>query len=427
MTGSGRPAGSDGPPETVRLGVNLTWLVPGVVGGSEDYVVGLLTALAEGPAAAGLTEPDPPLEVVLFVNRTAADHHRDLFAPFEVVVAPVSGRSKAARVAADNTWLPWALRRHRIGVVHHVGGVVPFVDAGPVGPAARVLTVHDLQPLDLPENFSRTKRMFERVALPWSVRRADLITTLGTHVATSVHGRFGTPADAFALVPPGSRRPGTPATDPTAGASTGGSTADDSVLGRLGIAGHPYVLYPAITYPHKNHVVLVEAMARLAATHPDLRLVLTGGAAQCEDDLRRSITELGVSGSVVRAGRVPGDDLVALYRGAAALVFPSRYEGFGLPILEAMRLGCPVVAANSTALPEVVGGAGVLVAPGDPDGWARAIAEVVDDREVRRRLVAAGRERAAGFSWDHGATSLVAAWRRAATLGHRHVTSGAAG
>ena len=416
MTAPARSAASGGSTDVVRVGVNLTWLVPGVVGGSEDYVVGLLTALAEGPAAAGLAEPDPPLEVVLFVNRTAAAHHRDLFAPFEVVVAPVSGRSKAARVAADNTWLAWALRRRRIGVVHHVGGVVPFVDAGPVAPATRVLTVHDLQPLDLPENFSRTKRLFERVALPWSVRRADLITTLGTHVATSVHGRFGTPADAFALVPPGSRRPGRQDDD-----------APTDVLPRLGIAGHPYVLYPAITYPHKNHVVLVEAMARLAASHPDLRLVLTGGAAQCEDDLRRSITELGVSGSVVRAGRVPGDDLVALYRGAAALVFPSRYEGFGLPILEAMRLGCPVVAANTTALPEVVGGAGILVAPGDPDGWARAIAQIVDDHEVRRRLVAAGRERAAGFSWDHGATSLVAAWRRAATLGGRRVTSGAAG
>jgi glycosyltransferase involved in cell wall biosynthesis len=112
---------------------------------------------------------------------------------------------------------------------------------------------------------------------------------------------------------------------------------------------------------------------------------------------------------------VSSDDLGALYAGATAVVFPSRYEGFGLPVLEAMRLGCPVIAANTTALPSVVGGAGILVPPDDVDEWVRAMVLMCDDPVERRRHVAAGRERAAGFTWESSARALVGVWRRAAT------------
>jgi glycosyltransferase involved in cell wall biosynthesis len=408
------------PDRPLRVGLNLTWLVPGVVGGSEDYVVGLLDALAHGPAAQRLRSVAEP---VLFVNRSFAPAHPRLAAAFEAVVAPVSGASKLARVAADNSWLPVALRRHRLDAVHHLGGVVPFVGAGRRAGRARLLCVHDLQPLDLPANFSWLKRRFEAAAIPWSVRHSDVITTLGDWVAGSVAARFDVPPDRFALVPPGATRPTTQGDGDGAAHGDGPATADDAILDRLGLGGAPYVVYPAITYPHKNHAVLVDALARLANGRPSgasgtpggpppIRLVLTGGSAAAEDALAERIAAAGLGRWVVRPGRVSGRALTALYRGATAMVFPSRYEGFGLPVLEAMQLGCPVVVADACALPGVVNGAGVVVDPDDPDAWATAIADLLDDPARRARLVDAGHERAATFTWDAGAEALVAAWQQ---------------
>ena len=402
---------------SLRVGVNLLWLVPGVVGGSEDYAVGLLTALADAPGRHDRADGVPPVDLVVFVNRRFADAYPGLCAAFDTVVAPFDGSSRGRRVLGESTWLPRQVRRRRVEVLHHFGGLVPFNDGAGSGAVpgrrgcVRVLTVHDLQPLDIPANFSVVKRIFERVAIPWSVRRADVIVTLGTHVATTVHDRFGTSPRRFALVAPGAQRPAAQ----SATADRSATSVDTSgVADRLGLAGHPYFLYPAITYPHKNHVVLVEAMARLKRTHPDVRLVLTGGAAGAEADLDATVQRCGVGEVVLRPGRVSSDDLGALYAGATAVVFPSRYEGFGLPVLEAMRLGCPVIAANTTALPSVVGGAGILVPPDDVDEWVRAMVLMCDDPVERRRHVAAGRERAAGFTWESSARALVGVWRRAA-------------
>lgn len=424
------PLGADGdhpslpaslPARPLRVGLNLTWLMPGVVGGSEDYVVGLLDALANGPSAQRLRSAAEP---VLFVNRSFAPAHAPLAAAFDTVVAPVSGSSKLTRVAADNTWLPVALGRYRLDAVHHLGGVVPFVGARRRADRARLLCVHDLQPLDLPGNFSWVKRRFEALAIPWSVRHADVITTLGDWVAESVATRFDVPADRFALVPPGAARPRSDEPGDERDDEPGDEKDDGAILSRLGLDGAPYLVYPAITYPHKNHAVLVDALARLAERRrpgaaeagggsPPVRLVLTGGAAAAEEDLAGRIAAAGLGQWVVRPGRVSAGALAALYRGATAMVFPSRYEGFGLPVLEAMQLGCPVVVADACALPGVAGGAGVVVDPDDPDAWAAAIGSLLDDPGRRAELVRAGRERAAMFTWDAGAAALVASWQQA--------------
>jgi len=394
----------------------LLWLVPGVVGGSEDYTLGLLHELARRQS---------PVPVTLFVNRSFATVHAGLCARFATVVAPVSGHSKAMRVLADNTWLAWSLRTHRIAVVHHLGGLVPFVDAGVGRRGARVLTVHDLQPLELPHNFSVVKRWFERIAVPWSVRRADVVSTLNDHVANSVRAHFSVPVDRFAVVPPGADRPGgiadravhaTPGPDADANTAPSGGqqSADADVLNRLGLDGSPYLLYPAITYPHKNHVTAVRAFAGLCPSHPGVRLVLTGGAGGAEEAVDAVIAASGCADRIVRPGRVTSHELGALYRGATALVFPSRFEGFGLPVLEAMRLGCPVVVSSTTAVAELAGDAGIAVDPDDVAGWTVAMTQVCDDDTVRATMSAAGRERAAGYTWDRSVDALMAAWGKAA-------------
>ena len=190
---------------------------------------------------------------------------------------------------------------------------------------------------------------------------------------------------------------------------------------RLDLGERPYFLYPAITYPHKGHEHLVRAFARLAGDRPDPLLVLTGGKGPREPALRELIGSLGLEDRVRRVGRVPEADLDNLYRGAVALVLPSRYEGFGMTVLEAMSRRCPVIAADATALPEVVGGAGLLV---DPDDLATM--EHSHGRPARRpgapgaRLANAGEARARTFDWRRSARLL---GRRVPRAGADHGTA----
>ncbi len=180
--------------------------------------------------------------------------------------------------------------------------------------------------------------------------------------------------------------------------------------------GTPYLIYPAVTHPHKDHDTLLAALAELRDEARDVALVLTGGAGAADDHVTRRITDLGLEDRVLRLGRVPRDQLDRLMAEAEALTFPSRFEGFGIPVLEAMALGCPVIAADATALPDVVGDAGVRVRAGDVGGWARAIADRLDGRPPRADLVASGRERASLFTWARSAQQLESAYRLARRL-----------
>lgn len=370
-----------------RIGLNLLWLVPGVVGGSEEYTTRLLHALAERRA--------DDLELIVFANSHVAEAYPEMGEWFEVVVAPVSGRSKPARVGAETSWLGWQARRRRVELVHHLGGILPAWRPTPV-----VLTIHDLQPLAMPEFFSPAKRHFSHAVIPRSVRAAGTIVTLTEFTRRDLVARLGVDPGRVVVVSPGFDPP------PLLGVH-----ADDEVRARYRLGDAPFFLFPAITYPHKNHALLLEAFARLRRRHPEARLVLTGGAAQCEHDVRAAIVHLGIEDAVRRTGRIPAADLDALYRSAAALTFPSLYEGFGLPVLEAMARDCPVIAAAATALPEVVADAGLLVAPDDPDEWSEAMAQVLEDRSLTDRLVAAGRERAHAFDWSETAAVLEDVYR----------------
>lgn len=370
-----------------RVGLNLLWLVPGVVGGSEEYTIRLLHALAERDA--------DDLRLTVFANSLVAAAYPELGEWFEVVVAPVTGRSKPLRVGAETSWLGWESRRRHLDLVHHMGGILPAWR-----PTETVLTIHDLQPLAMPEFFSPTKRRFHHLVIPRSVRAARTIVTLTEFTRWDMVARLGADPDRIVVVPPGFDPPPALADD-----------ASDEVRERYRLGDAPFFLFPAITYPHKNHLLLLEAFARVHRAHPEVRLVLTGGSAQCEHDVRAAIVRLGLFDAVRRTGRIPAADLDALYRSAAALTFPSLYEGFGLPVLEAMARDCPVIAARATALPEVVGEAGLLVTPDDPEEWSDAMAQVLEDRSLTDRLRVAGRERAHSFDWVDTAEVLEDVYR----------------
>jgi glycosyltransferase involved in cell wall biosynthesis len=382
-------------PSTTRVGVNLLWLVPGVVGGSEEYTTRLLRAL--------VAQAPDDLDLTLFALSSFGDAHPDLVEAYPTVFARPDGHRKAERVATEATWLAREAVRRRIDLLHHAGGVIP---PGPaIGRTPAVLTIHDLQPLAMPENFSAVKRRWLMTMLPRSARRARLVLTPSDPASASVVDRLGIDPDRVLTVPHGIEAPA-PA-DPAQVAQ---------VRERYRLGDGRTILYPAITYPHKDHLTLVRATARLVAERPDLVLVLTGGPGPSEAELASAIRHAGIGDQVRRTGRIPWDDLDALYATATVVAVPSRFEGFGAPALEAMAAGTPVAVADATALPWVVGDGGLLVAPGDVDAWAAALASVLDDPAEQQRLAAAGRARAAEFPWARSATALAAGYRRAAAM-----------
>lgn len=372
-----------------RVGVNLLWLVPDLVGGSEDYTVRLLRGLAERELAG--------LDLTLYALAPFAHVHPDLATHYRTVTVPLDGGNKALRVAAESSWLAAQSLRHGLDLVHHAGGVVPPIRATPA-----VVTIHDLQPLALPANFGALKRRYLAAMLPWSARAARLVLAVSRFGADDVITRLGVAAERVRVVPHG--------IEPAAAPADHAEVA--RVRQRYRVPG-PYFVCNAITWPHKNHPLLVEAFATVAAADPDVSLVLTGGEASGEGRLRDEVARHHLDGRVRRTGRIPRADLDALLTGATALTFPSRFEGFGAPVLEAMARGCPVIAADATALPEVVGDAGILVPVDDPTAWSRAMAGLLHDDARRSSLAAAGRARVAGYGWDASAAALEGAYRDA--------------
>jgi glycosyltransferase involved in cell wall biosynthesis len=371
--------------EPTRVLVNLTWLVPGVVGGSEESLTDTLRAVS----AADPTD----LQLRLAVLAPFVDAHRDLAETFDCSVLRLDGRNKALRVLAEQTWLAREARRCAASVVHHAGGVVPLVH-----PGAAVLTIQDLQPLDLPENFSTAKRAYIRTMVGRSARAAAVVQVPSEFSRERVVELLGVDPARVAVVPWFPR---------PVGDAPSGTPAEPEVEGA-------FLLYPAITYPHKNHRLLLDAFAIVAARSAGVRLVLTGGEGSCEGEVRRRLDEPDLRGRVVRTGRLPRARLEALYRSAAAVVVPSRYEGFGLPVLEAMSRGCPVIVSAAGSLPEVARSED-LVDPDDVEAWSAAMECVLTESEAQRaERVTAGRRLAARFTPAATAAGLIDAYRRAA-------------
>jgi alpha-1,3-rhamnosyl/mannosyltransferase len=368
--------------------VNLLWLVPGEVGGSEEYTVRLLLELAE-------LHPDD-VEVVLYVNRQFSAAHPEIASRFTTRVAPLSGSSRILRVFAESTWLAVQALSDRCTLLHHCGGTMPFLRLTP-----GVLTLHDLQPLANPDRFGFVKGSYIRFVAPRSVRRARTVVCLSEFVANDVVRRVGIERERIRVIPCGVNEPG---------------DAFDhdrlvQLLASFGLTQRPFILYPAITYPHKNHETLVAAFAQIVTTRPELRLVFTGGSGSSDATVTAAIDAYGLANDVVRAGRIPEADLDLLFRAATVVAFPSLYEGFGIPVLEAMSRGCPVVASDVGALPEVIGGAGELVDPLNVAGWANALGDLIDDPARRTVLVRQGFDRAKHFDWTTPAQNLLSLYR----------------
>ena len=363
------------------VAINLTWCVPGRVGGSEDYLVRQVL---------GLVETDPTWAPTLYVPKGFVAAHPEL-AHVATVEAPFDGHRRARRIVGEHTWLA----RQTVGasLVHHGGGTVPHRGTRPA-----VLTLHDLQYRTFPHHFSRIKRRYFDAVLPRSLARAAVVAVPSAYVRDTVIAGFDVvDADRVVVVPHG--------VEPALGESM---TSEADLRERFALGGGPVLVFPAITHPHKGHRFLVELMDR-SWHDDDLRLVLIGGAGTAEAEVQAAIAALARPERALRLGRVSAADRSGLVAMSAAVVFPSEYEGFGAPLVEAMALGAPVVSSDRAALPEVAGDAGIVL-PLDPDAWADVPQRVARDR---RALVEAGRRRALDFTSARSGEALAAAYRMA--------------
>lgn len=376
-----------------RIGINLLWLLPEEAGGAEEYAMRLLRALDEVAGDA--------LDITLLCNRRLPSAHPELARRSRIAVAPIDGGSRVARIVAESTWLARAAAKARLHLVHHLNNVVPWWINRP-----SVLTIHDLRPLVLPETLGCAHGAYLRARLGPSVRRAAVVTTPSAFVRETVIELLGADPDRVHVV------------------SAPLFASDAAPMSSAAApAGGAHFLYPAITAPHKNHRTLLEAFAKVIAVRDDAVLMLTGAPGPAEGAVASAIEELGLSSNVRRLGRVPAEELDVLFRGVVALVYPSTYEGFGLPLAEAMAVGCPVIASDRTALPEVVGEAGILLDPDDVEAWADAMLRLLDDEGRRTELIAAGRERVRSFSSEEAARRQVAAYRLALETPGRRAAS----
>jgi glycosyltransferase involved in cell wall biosynthesis len=345
------------------VGIALLTLVPGELGGSEAATRELLRALKRSGT----------LDYRVFLPPAAREGGEGL--PAEVVEDYRLARTMPGRLAAMSLAAarPGPLRRALAAAdaVHY-----PLTVRIPPLRVPSAVTLHDLQHLDLPALFSRGERAFRALAYHRSARAAAIVVCPSAFVAGRALELLGLDPARVRVIHHGvDHQRFRPGAEPR----------------------EPFLLYPARRWQHKNHARLFEAFAIVRKARPDLRLLLTGGGKT--GALPAGVEALGI---------VSGDELASLYRRASALVFPSLYEGFGQPPLEAMACGCPVACSNAASLPEVCGDAARLFPPEDPAAIAAAVEEVLADPSPWRKR---GLARSAAFTWERAARAHEAVYR----------------
>jgi glycosyltransferase involved in cell wall biosynthesis len=303
------------------------------------------------------------------------------------------------RIFWEQAIQPWAIRRAGVELIHGMALVGPVVSGCP-----SVVTIHDLSFLHYPENFPASKRLYLRTFTRLSVQRARRVIAISDHTKRDVVAQYGVPPAQVDRIYYG--------LDPNFRPLPVDQVAE--FRSRRGLPER-FILFVGTLEPRKNVVRLIEAYGQLPSPCPPLLLV--GGKGWLYDEIFRRVEALNLIDRVHFVGYIPGEELPWWYNAADLLVYPSVYEGFGLPPLEAMACGTPVITSNVSSLPEVVGEAGLLVDPDDVQALAEAMRRVLADAELRESMRTEGLVQAARFSWQEAARRTVDGYRRALMRG----------
>jgi glycosyltransferase involved in cell wall biosynthesis len=359
----------------MRIGIDAH-AIGSQTAGNETYIKNLVEALAA---------IDTENEYVLFFTRPeAADAWRGRFR--NVRVCLVRPHTRYLRIPFS---LPLAAWRTGVDLLH-----VQYV-APPICPCPVVATIHDLSFEHLPQLYTPRERWLFKLAIGYTARRAARILTVSEYSARDLLATYRLPPERVVVTPEGVSALFAPVRDPA---------RLQAVRRRYGIA-REYILSVGSLQPRKNLVRLIRAYVNLRRRDEewDHQLVIVGKKGWLYQDIFRAARQSPFGEDILFTGYVPEEDLPALYSGATVFVYPSLFEGFGLPVLEAMACGVPVITSNSSSLPEVVGEAALLVDPYDERALEVALQNVVWNAELRRELSERGMRRARHFSWTRTA------------------------
>ena len=355
------------------------------LGGNESYITNLIEALADIDSVNRYTlYVTKPGAAKRFANRWPNFTLRTTLPHTPLVRVPLT--------------LSAELRRHPVDLLH-----VQFT-APPFCPCPVVASIHDLSFEHLPKTFKRRSRMQLRLTVRQTARKAARI--LSEYSRGDIIETYGIEPDRVLVTPPAAPGHFVPITDALELAR---------VRRNYGIEDE-YILSVGSIQPRKNLARLIAAYASLRRLRPQAKLpqlVLVGKKAWLFDETLRAAAEHGLTSVIVFTGYVPEADLPALYSGARCFIYPSYFEGFGLPVLEAMQCGTPVIAGNRTSLPEVVGDAGLLVDPFDEQALALAMARVIENSDLAAELCVKGLKRARDFSWRRTAQMTLQVYEQA--------------
>ena len=373
----------------MRIGINTLFLLPGKRAGTLTYVSSLVRALSQ---------VDTENEYILFTNFQNHDVFKTDTKNIRRHLCPYVPENSKLRVLYEQMILPSYVKQFGLDVLHAPGDVPPIM-----AKCAKVVTLHDMQYIawyaKYPEYASKAKLLYVKYLYPLGARKSEVVITISENSKRDIVKYLGIAENKVRVIHEASRFSlGTNHIEP-----------DLSIFEKHRIT-KDYILSVASLLPHKNLNRLIESYA-LLMNNIEHQIVLTGMNLSGINSIKEMVRKKNIdSDRVIFTGYISEAELIALYKNASLYVLPSLFEGFGLPLLEAMSLGCPVAASARTSIPEVVGDAGVLFEPEDPKAMADAIYSVLFDVNLRDRLVDKGYKREKAFTWKKAARETLVAY-----------------
>ena len=372
----------------MRIGLNLLYLLPDLVGGTQIYAEELMK---------GLATVDKENEYIVFLNREAAA--LPLPEGFQRVVCPISALSRFKRYLWEQGTFPRFLRPFKLDVLHSLGYVGPLRT-----PCPHAVTIHDISYIGMGKAMPRSRRLTLGVLVPRCARRADRVIAVSEFSRREIAQHTGAPLDKIDVTLEACRELPPPARE-----------SWDELATQYAVA-EPYLVAFSSTGGHKNLARLVKAFAQVADEVPH-HLLFIGRLAKGGDtsggDIARAVEGTGLENRVSATGYIPEDHILPLLQHADAFAFPSWYEGFGLPVLEAQRAGLPVACSMAASLPEVAGDAAIYFDPLSTEEMADALRSLLTDPTRRQALAQASTENVRRFSWEQTARETLRSYHHA--------------
>lgn len=379
-------------PSRLRIGVNALYLIPGGVGGTEIYLRNLLGALAE---------IDRRNEYFVYLNRETGVELCPRQANFAPVETGVKASFRPGRLIWEQLRLPSHARTDKLDVLFSPGFTAPLSGRG-----KRVTVIHDLQHKRQPQNFGRLERMAWDWCVAQSVKTASTIITVSESSKKDILEVYGLAPSSVQVVSHGVE-------NDFFGLKKNESYGPE-LLTEAGLPDSPYLLAVSTVHPHKNWVRLIEAYEAVAREEADLQLVISGLPGKSWEEVKELIAGKGLGERVHLLGWQPRKTLIGLFKYAEALVFPSTFEGFGMPVLEALAAGVPVACSDIGPLRELADGCASFFDPHSSDDIAAAIRGLRQDEFQRMKLVTAGLDRSKNSTWQRTAQQTLAIFLEAA-------------